>query len=75
MLRISGSIGGNDSGSTGVGKVEDTGLAWPPVTESLLSRSAEDATSTKEGVTSLFPVSTVTLPRSGLEAEDELKEE
>ena len=47
-------------------KVEDTGLAPSPVTESLLSRSAEDATSTKEGVTFLCPVTTVTSPRSVL---------
>ena len=35
-------------------KVKDTGLARSPVTDSLLSRSAENATSTKEGVTCLF---------------------
>ena len=46
-----------------------------PVTIRLLSLSAEDAISTKEGVTCLFPVTTVTSPRSELEAEDELKEE
>ena len=49
-------------------------MARSPVTESLLSLFAEDATSTKEGVTCLFPVTTVTSPRSELEAEDELKE-
>ena len=54
-------------------KREDTGLARSPVTENLLSRAAEDATSTKEGVTCLFPVTTVTSPRSELEAKDELK--
>ena len=42
---------------------------------SLLSLSAEDATSTKERVACLFPVTTVTSPRSEREAEDELKEE
>ena len=54
--------------------VEDTGLARSPVTDSLLSRSAEDATSTKEEVTCLFPATTVTSPWSVLEAEDKLKE-
>ena len=56
-------------------KVEDTGLARSPVTERLLSRAAEDGTSTKEGVTCLFPVTTVTSPWFVLEAEDDLKEE
>ena len=55
--------------------VEDTGLAQSPVTERFFSRSAKDATSTKEGVTCLFSVTTVTSLRSKLEAEDELKEE
>ena len=54
--------------------VEDTGLAWSPVTDSLLSRSAEDAKSTKEGVTCLFSATTVTSPWSVLEVEYELKE-
>ena len=54
---------------------EDTGMARSPDTVSLLSFSAEDATFTKEGVACLFPVSTVTAPRSELEAEDELKDE
>ena len=48
-------------------------MARSPDTVSLLS--AEDATSTKEGVACLFPVTTVTAPRSELETEDELKEE
>ena len=46
-----------------------------PVTVTLLSLSAEDATSTQEGVARLFLVTTVTSPRSELEAEDGLKEE
>ena len=50
-------------------------MAGSPVTVSLLSHSAKHATSTKEGVTCFFPVTTVTPPRSELEAEDELKEE
>ena len=50
-------------------------MARSPVTVSLLRLSAEDATSTKEGVVSLFAVPTVTSPRSELEAEDELKDE
>ena len=50
-------------------------MARSPDTVSLLSLSAEDATFTKEGVACLFPVTTVTAPRSELEAEDELKEE
>ena len=55
-------------------KVEDTGLARSSVTDRLLSRSAEDTTSTKEGITCLFPATTVTLPWSELEPEDEWKE-
>ena len=55
--------------------VEDTSLAPSPVTESFLSRSAEDATSTKEGVTCLFPATTVTSPWCALEEEVELKED
>ena len=43
-------------------------------TDSLLRRSAEDAASTKEGVTYLFPATTVTSPLCVLEAEDELNE-
>ena len=50
-------------------------MAQSPVTVSVLSLSAEDATSTKEGVACLFLVTTVTSPRSELEAEDELEEE
>ena len=50
-------------------------MARSPVTESLLSRSAEDATSSKDGVNYFFPVTAVTSPGSELEAEDELKEE
>ena len=50
-------------------------MALSPDTVSLLSLSAEDARSTKEGAACLFPVTTVTAPRSELEAEDELKEE
>ena len=76
MPRVNSNIGGNDRGSTGVGKTRmGTGLARSPVTERLLSRSAEDATSIKELVTCLFPVTTVTSPRSELEAEDGLNEE
>ena len=48
-------------------------MARSPDTVSLLSLSAEDATSTKEGVACLFLVTTVTSTRSELEAEDELK--
>ena len=44
-------------------------------TVSLLSLTAEEATFTKEGVACLSPVTTVTSPRSELEAEDKLKEE
>ena len=54
--------------------VEDTDLARSSVTNSLLSLSAEDAISTKEEVTCLFPATTVTSPLSVLEAEDELNE-
>ena len=50
-------------------------MAWSPVTVTLLSLSAEDATSTKAGVACLFLVTTVTSPRSKLEDEDERKEE
>ena len=50
-------------------------MARSPDTVSLLSLSAEDATSTKAGVACLFAVTTVTAPESELEAEDELKEE
>ena len=76
MTRVSSNIGGSDRGSMGVGKTRmGIGLARSPVTEHLLSRSAEDATSIKEGVTCHFPVTTVTSPRSELEAEDGLNEE
>ena len=54
--------------------VEDTDLARSSVTNSLLSLSAEDAISTKEEVTCLFPATTVTSPLSVVEAEDELNE-
>ena len=50
-------------------------MARSPVTVSLLSLSAEDATSTKEGVAFFLLVTTVTSPRSDLEPEDKLKEE
>ena len=50
-------------------------MARSPDTVSLLSLSAEDATFTKEGVACLLPVIAVTVPRSELEAEDEVKEE
>ena len=50
-------------------------MARSPDTVCLLSLSAEDATSTKEGVAYLFPFTTVTAPRSELETEDELKGE
>ena len=56
-------------------EVECTGLARSPVTESLLSRSAEEATFTKEGVTYHFPVTTVTSPWSALKEEVKLKED
>ena len=56
-------------------KVEDTGLVRSPGTESLLSRSADDATSTKEGFPCPFPVTTITSPWSALEEEVELKED
>ena len=49
-------------------------MARSPDTVSLLSLSAEDATSTKEGVACLFPITTMTAPRCELETEDELKE-
>ena len=75
MPCISSSIGGAIAAVRAWAKVEDTGLARSPVTESLLSRSAEDATSTKEGAIRLFPVTTVTSPWSMFKAEDELKEE
>ena len=54
--------------------VEDTGLVQSSVTDSLLRRSAEDAASTREGVTRLIPATTVTSPWFVREAEDELKE-
>ena len=50
-------------------------MARSPDTVNLLSLSSEDATFTKKGFACLFPVTTVTSPRSELEAEDELKEE
>ena len=50
-------------------------MARSPDTVSLLRLSAEDETSTKEGVACLFLVTAVTSPRSELEAGDELKEE
>ena len=50
-------------------------MARSPVTVSLLSLSAQDATSTEERVACLFLVTTVTSPWSELDAEDELKEE
>ena len=50
-------------------------MARSPDTVSLFSLSAEDATSTKEGVACLFPVTTVTSPWSELKDEDELKDE
>ena len=55
-------------------KVEDTGLARSSVTDSLLRRSAEDATSTKEGFTCRFPATTAASPWSVLVSADELKE-
>ena len=56
-------------------KVDGTGLARLPVTERLLSRSAKEAISTKEGVTCPFPTTTVTSPWSALEEQVELKED
>ena len=52
---------------------EDTGLTRSSLTVILLRCSAE-ATSTKEGVTCLFSVTTVTSPLSVLDSADELKE-
>ena len=48
-------------------------MARSPDTVSLLSLSAEDASSTNEGVACLFPDTTLTAPRSELETEDELR--
>ena len=73
MPHISSSVGGSDRGGTGDGPSQKHSLGWSPARERLLSRSAEDTTSTKEGVACLFPVTTATSPRSELEAEDELK--
>ena len=56
-------------------KRQDTGLVRSPVRESLFSRSEKDLTSTNEGGNCIFPVTTVTSPRSELETEDKLKEE
>ena len=53
---------------------EDTGFTWSSVTVILLRLSVEDATSTKEGVTYLLPVTTGTSPWSVPESADELKE-
>ena len=50
-------------------------MARFPDTVILLRLSAEDSTSTKEGIACLLAVTTVTSPRSELEAEDELKDE
>ena len=50
-------------------------MARSPDTVRLPILSAEDATFTKEVGARLFPVTTVTSPRSELETEDELKEE
>ena len=55
-------------------KSEGTGLTWSSVTVIFLRCSAEEATSTKEGVIFLFRVTTVTSPLSVLDATDELKE-
>ena len=57
------------------GKGEGTGLARSPDTDVLLSRSSEDATSTKEGATCFSPITTVTLPWSAREEEVESKED
>jgi len=53
-------------------KLDDTGLARSSVTESLLSRAAEDATSTRDGVTCLGLGTTETPPLSVQELSDEL---
>ena len=55
-------------------KSEETGLVRSPGTVSLLSRSAAEAISTREGVTCLLPASTVALPWSVVEPEDEREE-